>query len=115
MQGSWECRPTVRIQENRWRALRHGLDGTFLDLDTGHPEPARERLAALLTTLEPVAAGLGSNEAFAGAWTILEATGSARQRMVAAEADRDLRAVVEDLAIHLEDEALARTPASAAS
>jgi len=107
--------PTVRIQENRWRALRHGLDGTFLDLDTGHPEPARERLAALLTTLEPVAAGLGSNEAFAGAWTILEATGSARQRMVAAEADGDLRAVVEDLAIHLEDEALARTPASAAS
>ena len=37
--------PTVRIQENRWRALRHGLDGTFLDLDTGHPEPARERAA----------------------------------------------------------------------
>jgi carboxylate-amine ligase len=106
--------PTVRIQENRWRALRHGLDGAFLDLDTGRPEPARERLAALLTTLEPVAAGLGASEAFAGSWTMLKATGSARQRTVAAEAGGDLHAVMEELAASLEDEALARAPASAA-
>jgi len=106
---------TVRIQENRWRALRHGLDGTFLDLDTGRPVPARERVAALLAALEPVAAGLGSSAAFAGAWTLLEATGSARQRAVAAETGGDLRAVMEDLATRLEDEALAQAPAATAS
>jgi len=62
-----------------------------------------------------VAAGLGSSAAFAGAWTLLEATGSARQRAVAAETGGDLRAVMEDLATRLEDEALAQAPAATAS
>jgi carboxylate-amine ligase len=97
---------TVRIQENRWRALRHGLDADFLDLRTGRPEPARERVAALLGTLEPVAARLGSGAAFAHAWSLLEGTGSVRQRDIAGERAGDLRAVVEDLAVRLEDEAL---------
>ena len=102
--------PTVRIQENRWRALRHGLDGAFLDLRTGSPEPARERVETLLCTLEPVAAGLGSGGAFAVAWTLLESTGSTCQRDIAGEAGGDLRTVVEDLAARLEDEALALEP-----
>ena len=34
----------ARIAENRWRAMRHGLEGTLLDLDSGEPQPARERL-----------------------------------------------------------------------
>jgi carboxylate-amine ligase len=37
---------TVRIAENRWRAMRHGLGGTLLDLDTGDPQPARARVLA---------------------------------------------------------------------
>jgi carboxylate-amine ligase len=40
--------PTWRIEENRWQALRHGLDGTMADLVTGEPTPTRERLHALL-------------------------------------------------------------------
>jgi carboxylate-amine ligase len=40
--------PTWRIEENRWQALRHGLDGTMADLVTGEPAPTRERLHALL-------------------------------------------------------------------
>lgn len=100
----------VRIEENRWRALRHGLDGTFLDLETGTPQPARERLEALLTTLEPIAAELGSARAFAGAAGLLEATGSTHRRAAAAAAGGSLHAVVEDLADRLEAEALAGAP-----
>jgi carboxylate-amine ligase len=37
-----------RIDQNRWSACRHGLDGTMLDLATGRREPTRDRLAALL-------------------------------------------------------------------
>ena len=40
--------PTWRIEENRWQACRHGLDGAFADLRTGEPAPARELLAERL-------------------------------------------------------------------
>ena len=48
-----------RIAENRWRAMRHGLGGTLLDLDSGEPQPTRERVRALIDTVAPAAARLG--------------------------------------------------------
>ena len=39
---------TIRIAENRWRALRHGLAGALLDLDSGEPQPARARVLELI-------------------------------------------------------------------
>ena len=65
---------SVRIAENRWRALRHGLGGALLDLDTGEPWPARERL---LARIEEIGAGR--------ARALAERNGSERQRAVAAE------------------------------
>jgi carboxylate-amine ligase len=47
-----EPAPTWRIEENRWQALRHGLDGTMADLRTGEPQPTRERLRELLDTID---------------------------------------------------------------
>jgi carboxylate-amine ligase len=106
--GGLPVHPTIRIEENRWRALRHGLDGELLDLRTGEPEPARERVGRLLATLEPEAARMGSGEAFAGAWALLEATGSERQRAAAAAGrarGRDgARSALEQLVGRLEDE-----------
>jgi carboxylate-amine ligase len=43
--------PTWRIEENRWQALRHGLDGTMANLRTGEPTPTRERLHAILDAI----------------------------------------------------------------
>jgi carboxylate-amine ligase len=51
--------PSWRIEENRWSAARHGLQGHLADLDTGEPAPARERVLGLVAELEPVAARLG--------------------------------------------------------
>jgi carboxylate-amine ligase len=47
--------PTWRIEENRWCALQHGLDGTMADLTTGERIATRERLEQLLEELAPAA------------------------------------------------------------
>lgn len=77
--------PTWRIEENRFAALRHGLDATFADLRSGEPVPARERLAALLDEVEPAAARLGCLPQLAAARALTQENGAVRQRAVAAE------------------------------
>ncbi len=38
--------PTWRIEENRWSACRHGVEGSMADLETGAVKSTREALAA---------------------------------------------------------------------
>ncbi|HEY4278360.1 MAG TPA: YbdK family carboxylate-amine ligase [Conexibacter sp.] len=77
--------PSWRIEENRWSALRHGLDGTLADLDSGKPVPTRERLNALVDTVEPAARRLGCGELLAQTRGLIERNGALRQRDAAAE------------------------------
>jgi carboxylate-amine ligase len=70
------------IAENGWRAYRYGIGGWLVDLDTGEPQPTRERLARLIDTVEPYAALFDSVEQLAGARTLLAGNGSDRQRYV---------------------------------
>jgi carboxylate-amine ligase len=49
--------PDWRIAENRWAALRDGVEGTLADLETGEQRPARERLHTLIDAVEPYADG----------------------------------------------------------
>jgi glutamate---cysteine ligase / carboxylate-amine ligase len=51
--------PRRLIEENFWRAIRHGLDGDLLDLDSGDSYPAAEAVDRLLTWSGPVRAELG--------------------------------------------------------
>jgi carboxylate-amine ligase len=51
--------PRRMIEENFWRAIRHGLDGELLDLDRGEVYPAAEALERLLSWSAPVRAELG--------------------------------------------------------
>src|SRR6185437_14374221 len=51
--------PRRLIEENFWRAIRHGLDGDLLDLDRGESYPASEALDRLLTWSAPVRSELG--------------------------------------------------------
>lgn len=76
---------THRLHENRWRALRDGLDGELIDPDRGAVESTRSRIARLLSTLEPYADELGCECELADAWAMLAANGAIRQRAVAAE------------------------------
>ena len=48
--------PTWRLEENRWSASRHGVEGTMLDAETGEPRSTRDCLDWLLETLGEIAA-----------------------------------------------------------
>src|SRR5215211_7735134 len=74
---------TIRIAENRARALRHGLAGTLLDLDTGEPEPARARVLGLIERVAPAAERLGGGEALEHARALAARNGAERQRALA--------------------------------
>lgn len=87
---------SARIAENRWRALRHGLRGELLDLDTGTTDPTRARVQRLIEAVAPAAERLGGGAALEHARALAERNGAERQRALAAE--RGVRGVVEWLA-----------------
>jgi len=51
--------PHRLIEENLWRAIRHGLSGELIDLRSGDVMPARARIEQLLEWAMPVAEELG--------------------------------------------------------
>jgi glutamate---cysteine ligase / carboxylate-amine ligase len=52
--------PHRLIEENLWRAIRYGLAGEMIDLDTGRVRPTRQRLEELAAWVQPVAEELGA-------------------------------------------------------
>jgi glutamate---cysteine ligase / carboxylate-amine ligase len=74
----------ARLDENRWRSLRHGIHGFTADAETGEPEPVRERIARLLDELAPTAARIGCAAGVARARSLLAGNGADRQRAVVA-------------------------------
>ncbi|MDW5598323.1 YbdK family carboxylate-amine ligase [Conexibacter stalactiti] len=77
--------PTWRIEENRWSALRHGLDGTLADLGSGERVPTRDRLGELVDAVAPAAERLGCGDALLATRAAIVANGAVRQRAVARE------------------------------
>jgi len=51
--------PHRLIEENLWRAIRHGLSGELIDLASGEVRPARAHLERLIEWVLPVADELG--------------------------------------------------------
>ena len=47
------------VEENLWRAVRHGMDGNLLDLDAGIEIPATAAVEALAEWTAPIRAELG--------------------------------------------------------
>ena len=76
---------TVRIAENRWRACRHGLAGSLIDLDTGALAPARDRLLARIDEVSAAGARIGAAEQLGWARELTAFNGAERQRALAAE------------------------------
>jgi glutamate---cysteine ligase / carboxylate-amine ligase len=56
--------PRRLVEENFWRAIRYGQDGTLLDLDRAEPFPAAAATERLLQWTAPVRAELGIEPAF---------------------------------------------------
>jgi glutamate---cysteine ligase / carboxylate-amine ligase len=66
--------PRREIEENFWRAIRHGLEGRMIDLDSRQEYPAAEALDRLLAWSAPARAELGIEVA------LPELNGAQRQR-----------------------------------
>ena len=71
------------VSENKWRAIRRGLDATFYDFSTGEEKVAREVARDLVLRLRPVAQSLGCEAELGGIRDILQrGTGAELQRAV---------------------------------
>ncbi len=85
--------PRGLIDDNLWRAERHGLDGELVDLDTGRPRSARAAIEELLEATRARHAPLGL-----GPWIdrvadmLDQGNGAIRQRALVAAYGGDLRA-----------------------
>ncbi len=76
--------PPRAIEENIWRAIRFGLDGSLIDLERGEEYPARAAIERLAAWTAPVRSELGIEPAFP------ERNGAQRQReRIAAGATRE--------------------------
>jgi carboxylate-amine ligase len=89
--------PYEMLDENKWLAARHGLDGQLVDLPKTARVPVVDLARRLMKRLRPHAEELGSAAEFEGLEDILEnGTGASRQ-LVVYEANHDLREVVREV------------------
>ena len=86
------------IQENKWRAVRWGLDGKLIDFGKQKEVPVRDLIHELLEFVDDVVDELGSRKELEYVHTILETGTSAdRQLRRCEESGGDLNAVVDQI------------------
>jgi carboxylate-amine ligase len=80
--------PHRLIEENFWRAIRHGLSESFIDLSSGEVLPTRKRIENLIEWIAPVADELGLTPFLA-----LPERNAAERQIAAYEAGESIEAV----------------------
>ncbi|HEV8648544.1 MAG TPA: carboxylate-amine ligase [Actinomycetes bacterium] len=98
------------VAENKWRAVRHGIDGKLIDFGKLEEVPMRDLARELLEFVDDVVDELGSRADAQYLHTILRDGTSADRQLAVYERTGDLKAVVE----HLADETVAGVPLAAA-
>jgi carboxylate-amine ligase len=89
--------PWQMLDENRWLAARHGLDGELVDLPSNERVPTKALARRLVDRLRGHAEDLGSAAELEGIEDLLQrGNGAARQLMVY-EANHDLREVMGEI------------------
>ena len=89
---------TPMIEENKWRAVRFGLDGNLIDFGKGTEAPARALIEEMLAWfVDDVVDELGSRKAVDYAFTILREGTSADRQLATFDRTGDLNAVVDQL------------------
>ena len=86
------------IGENKWRAIRYGLDGKLIDFGKQAEVPMRELALELVEFVDDVVDDLGSRSAVEYVHTILAEGTSADRQLAVLEGGGDTRAVVQMLA-----------------
>jgi carboxylate-amine ligase len=86
------------IDENKWRAVRYGLDGKLLDLGKQEELPARDLIRELIESfLADVLDELGSRKEVEYAYRILDEGTSADRQLATFQRTGDLKQVVDQL------------------
>ncbi len=85
------------IQENKWRAVRYGLDGKMIDFGKNKEVPVRDLIRELMDFVDDVLDDLGSRNEVEHIHTILERGTSADEQLRVYRETNDLKAVVDRL------------------
>ena len=85
------------IQENKWRAVRWGLDGKLIDFGKQTEVPVRDLILELLEFVDDVVDELGSRKELEYVHTIMMQGTSADRQLRTFEQTGDLKAVVDQL------------------
>ena len=85
------------VNENKWRAVRYGLDGKLIDFGIRKELPARDLLRELVEFVDDVLDELGSREEVEYVYQILEAGSSADRQLETYRETGDMKAVVDRL------------------
>ncbi|MEE8277875.1 MAG: carboxylate-amine ligase [Thermoanaerobaculia bacterium] len=100
---SWRRYRHHLIAENKWRAVRYGLDGKLIDFGKQKEVPVRHLVGELLEFIGDVVDELDSRQEVEYVHTILEEGSSADRQLEVYRRTGDLKAVVD----HLVEETLA--------
>jgi carboxylate-amine ligase len=96
--------PNALIDENKWRAVRYGLDGKLIDWGKQEEKPARELIREMIEWfIGDVADELGSRKEIEYAYRILEEGTSADRQLATFKRTGSLKAVVDQLIRETED------------
>jgi glutamate---cysteine ligase / carboxylate-amine ligase len=85
------------LDENKWLAARHGLDGDLVDLPSHQRVAVRELARRLVDRLRPHAEELGSGAALEGIEDILARGNGASRQLVVYEANHDLTELMAEI------------------
>jgi len=89
--------PWQMLDENKFLAARHGLEGELVDLPTSERVSTRELARRLLDRLREHARDLGSEAELDGVEDLLERGNGASRQLVVYEANHDLAEVVAEI------------------
>jgi glutamate---cysteine ligase / carboxylate-amine ligase len=90
--------PFDLIEENKWRAVRYGLDGKLIDFGKQQEFPARDLIRELIEWfIDDVVDELGSRREVEYAYRILQEGSSADRQLATYQRTGDLKAVVDQL------------------
>jgi carboxylate-amine ligase len=85
------------IEENKWRAVRYGLDGKMIDFGKGKEVPVRDLIRELLEFVDDVVDDLESRSEINHIYKILERGTSADEQLRVWRETGDIKAVVDHL------------------
>ncbi|HWC27010.1 MAG TPA: carboxylate-amine ligase [Solirubrobacteraceae bacterium] len=89
--------PWQMLDENKWLAARHGLEGEIVDLPSSDRVTTKTLTKRLLERLEPHAQQLGADGALDGIRDLLERGNGAARQCVVYEANNDLNEVMAEI------------------